>query len=140
MDCRIVFYFAKKTSFCERSLKKSFSELGLTDSGTFFATSAESLGGQLIEGFKKSDLVFIIGGLDFDDFRSVKRIISRAVSDTEIDEVKKLKNAGGSDGYVLKAQNQLLVMLPDFPQQIEEIMQGNLSGYIKNFDSSAKML
>ena len=29
MDCRLVFYSARKTSFCERALKKSFLELDL---------------------------------------------------------------------------------------------------------------
>ncbi len=134
MDCRIVFYFAKKTSFCERSLKKSFSELGATHGGTFFATNTVSLGNQLIEGFRTSDLVFVVGGLGFDDFRSVKKIVSRAVSDTELDDYKKLENPDGKDGYVLRAQNQILVLLPDNPQQIEQIMQGNISNYIKIYD------
>ena len=29
MNCRLVFFAARKTSFCERALQKSFSELDL---------------------------------------------------------------------------------------------------------------
>lgn len=136
MDCRIVFYSARKTSFCERALQKSFLELDLTLSGTSFATDAGSLGAQLVDAFSQCDLTFVIGGLDFSDYRSVKDIISRAAADSDIDEYKKLKNENGEDGYVLRAQNQLLIILPDEPQQIEDIMQGPINGYIKINDNA----
>lgn len=136
MDCRIVFYSARKTSFCERALKKSFPQLDLTLSGVSYATNARTLGDQLIEAFCQCDLTFIIGGLNFADYRSVKEIVSRAVVDSTIDECKKLKNESGEDGYVLRAQNQLLIMLPDEPEQIEAIMQGPINGYIKLNDKA----
>lgn len=129
MDCRIVFYSARKTSFCEKALKKSFSELGLTPAEISFATDNETLGNSLIDGFKRCNVIFVIGGLGFDDSRSIKRIISHAVADVGIDDCKKLKNVGGNDGFVLRAQDQILVILPDEPEQIKEIMQGNISGY-----------
>lgn len=136
MDCRIVFYSARKTSFCERALKKSFSELGLTFEGTFFATNSENLGALLIEGFNRCNVIFVIGGFEFDDSRSIKNIISHAVADVEPDDCKKLKNAGGNDGYVLRVQNQILVLLPDEPEQIQDIMQGDISRYIKIYDKA----
>lgn len=129
MDCRIVFYSARKTSFCEKALKKSFSELGLTPAEISFATDNGTLGNSLIDGFKQCNVIFVIGGLGFDDSRSIKRIISRAVADVGIDDCKKLKNVGGNDGFVLRAQDQILVILPDEPEQIKEIMQGNIRGY-----------
>lgn len=131
VDCRIVFYAARKTSFCERALQKSFSELGIVLADTSFATNSQNLGNLLIDAFNKCDVVFIIGGLGFSDHRSISGIISHAVADANIDECKKLKNECGEDGYVLKAQNQLLILLPDEPHQIEMIMQGPIRGYIK---------
>lgn len=86
--------------------------------------------------FRKCNITFIIGGLDFSDSRSVKGIVSRAVADSNIDECKKLKNENGEDGYVLRARNQLLVMLPDKPEQIEDIMQGPINRYIKIYDKA----
>ena len=43
---------------------------------------------------------------------------------------KKLKNENGDDGYVVRAANQILILLPDEPEQIESIMQGPLRKYI----------
>ena len=50
--------------------------------------------------------------------------------------LEKLKNENGADGYVLRAQNQLLIILPDEPEQIEDIMQGPINGYIKINDNA----
>ncbi len=131
MDCRIIFYAARKTSFCERALRKSFSELNLSLTDVSFATDRGSLGDGLIEAFKRCDVVFVIGGLGFHDSRAIQSIISHAVKDSVVDDYKKLKNDSGNDGYILRAQNQLLVLLPDEPEQIEAVMQGPVSGYIK---------
>ena len=132
MDCRIIFYSARKTSFCERSLRKSFLELNLNLAEVSFSTDRVNLGKLLDEAFTECDTVFVIGGLSFEDDRALPTIISHAVSDTEIDEYKKLRNESGEDGYLLRADSQLLVLLPDEPEQIEGIMQGPVSGYIKS--------
>lgn len=131
MNCRIIFYSARKTSFCEKSLIKSFSELNLNLAAVTFSTNKQSLGKQLDEAFTECNIVFVIGGLGFDDKRALPKIIASAVSETEIDDYKKLKNELGEDGYLLRADNQILVLIPDEPEQIEKIMQGPVSKYIK---------
>ena len=131
MHCRLVFFAARKTSFCERALQKSFSELDLELVKTCFATDSEQLGVELTDAFKKLNVVFVVGGLGFDDEKGIKSIISRALCETPVNDCKKLKNEYGDDGYVIRAANQLLVLLPDEPAQIEEIMHGPLKKYIK---------
>lgn len=130
MNCRLVFFAARKTSFCERALQKSFSELDLELVKTCFATDSEQLGVELTDAFKKLNVVFVVGGLGFDDEKGIKSIISRALCETPVNDCKKLKNEYGDDGYVIRAANQLLVLLPDEPAQIEEIMYGPLKKYI----------
>lgn len=130
MNCRLVFFAARKTSFCERALQKSFSELDLELVKTCFATDSEQLGVELTDAFKKLNVVFVVGGLGFDDEKGIKCIISRALCETPVNDCKKLKNEYGDDGYVIRAANQLLVLLPDEPAQIEEIMHGPLKKYI----------
>lgn len=130
MNCRLVFFAARKTSFCERALQKSFSELDLELVKTCFATDSEQLGNELTDAFKKLNVVFVVGGLGFDDEKGIKSIISRALCETPVNDCKKLKNEYGDDGYVIRAANQLLVLLPDEPAQIEEIMHGPLKKYI----------
>lgn len=130
MNCRLVFFAARKTSFCERALQKSFSELDLELVKTCFATDSEQLGVELTDAFKKLNVVFVVGGLGFDDEKGIKSIISRALCETPVNDCKKLKNEYGDDGYVIRAANQLFVLLPDEPAQIEEIMHGPLKKYI----------
>lgn len=130
MNCRLVFFAARKTSFCERALQKSFSELDLELVKTCFATDSEQLGNELTDAFKKLNVVFVVGGLGFDDEKGIKSIISRALCETPVNDCKKLKNENGDDGYVVKAANQILILLPDEPEQIESIMQGPLRKYI----------
>jgi hypothetical protein len=130
MNCRLVFFAARKTSFCERALQKSFSELDLELVKTCFATDSEQLGNELTDAFKKLNVVFVVGGLGFDDEKGIKSIISRALCETPVNDCKKLKNENGDDGYVVRAANQILILLPDEPKQIESIMQGPLRKYI----------
>lgn len=130
MNCRLVFFAARKTSFCERALQKSFSELDLELVKTCFATDSEQLGNELTDAFKKMNVVFVVGGLGFDDEKGIKSIISRALCETPVNDCKKLKNENGDDGYVVRAANQILILLPDEPEQIESIMQGPLRKYI----------
>lgn len=130
MNCRLVFFAARKTSFCERALQKSFSELDLELVKTCFATDSEQLGSELTDAFKKLNVVFVVGGLGFNDEKGIKSIISRALCETPVNDCKKLKNENGDDGYVVRAANQILVLLPDEPEQIESIMQGPLRKYI----------
>lgn len=130
MNCRLVFFAARKTSFCERALQKSFSELDLELVKTCFATDSEQLGNELTDAFKKLNAVFVVGGLGFDDEKGIKGIISRALCETPVNDCKKLKNENGDDGYVVRAANQILILLPDEPEQIESIMQGPLRKYI----------
>ncbi len=131
MDCRLVFYSARKTSFCERALKKSFLELDLKLLKTSFAVKSKQLVDFLSESFLGCDLVFVIGGLSLDDERNAKTIIASSVDGSSVDDIKRLDNESGDDGYVLKAKNQFLIMLPDEPYQIENIMQGAIGKYIK---------
>lgn len=130
MNCRLVFFAARKTSFCERALQKSFSELDLELVKTCFATDSEQLGNELTDAFKKLNVVFVVGGLGFDDEKGIKSIISRALCETPVNDCKKLKNENGDDGYVVRAANQILILLPDEHEQIESIMQGPLRKYI----------
>lgn len=131
VECKTVFYSARKTSLCERALKKSFSELDLDMGNVSFTADKGSLCNVLTEAFGECNIVFVIGGLGFGDERDIKNIVSRLIKSSCVDDCKKLKNPLGDDGCVVRAQHQLLVLLPDEPEQIEAIMQGAIAGYIK---------
>lgn len=133
MEYKIVFYSAQKTSMCERTLIKCLSANQLSHSGSSFATKNEALGSKLIEAFGSCEVTFLIGGLSFADSRSAVRIISNAAADCDPELIKKLRGIDGHDGYMLKSGGKLMIMLPDDPEQIEAIAQGELSGYLKYY-------
>ena len=131
MNCSIIYYSARKTSFCEKALKKILSETGLNFVSAVFTTKKEAFGDALIKAFEKGDAVFTVGGLEFEDSRSARDIISQAAASSDPELCRRLENAQGDDGYLIRAGRQLLVMLPDEPEQIEAITRGALSAYIK---------
>lgn len=136
MKSKLIFYSARKTALCERSLGKSFSELDLTLKNTTFAADSKELCKKLNEAFTQCDVTFVVGGLDTDDEKSTENVMAHALAGCKPDECKKLQNSLGSDGYVFRLHKQLLILLPDEPEQIEVIMQGPLSGYIKKIENA----
>lgn len=131
MNCTIVYYSARKTSFCEKALKKAFNELGLNLSSAVFATKRDSFGEELTKAFGSTDVVFTVGGLGFADSRSARDIVSQAASGSSPALCRRLKNETGDDGFLIRAGSQLLVMLPDEPEQIEAMVRGTLAEYIR---------
>ena len=122
MDCSVIYYAARKTSFCEKALNRCLSPLHLRISSACFANGAQQLGERLIEAFRTNGICAVVGGMEFTDERAVTRIP---------ETVRKLPCTGGC-GYLLRAGSQLLLLLPDDPGRIEEILRGDLSDYIRN--------
>ena len=131
MDCSVIYYAARKTSFCEKTLKRCFSPLHWRISTAGFANGAQDLGERLIAAFDSGEICVVVGGLNFSDDRSAVRIISHAAVNSQPDLVRRQLCRGGC-GYLLCAGGQLLLLLPDEPAQIEEIMCGNISKFIRN--------
>ena len=132
MNCKLIFYSAQKTALCERSLCRDFSGLNIRLLEVKFATESEELGAYIEDAFQCCDLVFVVGGFSLDGDKGIESILSRALAKANVDIIRRLHNKGGNDGYLFTAGNQLLVVLPDAPFDIQMIMQGPVSSYIKN--------
>ena len=63
MDCSVIYYSARKTSLCEKALRRGTASLGLRMASTCFATDAKSLGERLREAFQRGRVCFVAGGL-----------------------------------------------------------------------------
>ena len=131
MKSSIIYYTARKTSFCEKALKKSFAQMGLALHSAVFANDKKALGEALTAAFTQSDAVFTVGGLAFEDSRSIRDIISQAAAGSDPSVCRRIKNDRGDDGYFIRAGKQVLVMLPDEPEQIEAMTRGALTAAIK---------
>lgn len=131
IDCELIFYTAMKTSLCERSLKKRFSELDLSLKRTSLASSSQELGESLKTALADCSCVFVIANLSIDGERNAKEIMSKGLAESDLDDYKKLRNEDGEDGFVFKAGKQMIAILPDNPEQIDNLMNGPLSDSIK---------
>lgn len=132
MDCKIIFYSARKTSLCERALKKGLSACGVGVGGSCFAAKPEALGALVEDAFKSCEMAAIVGGLEFGDSRNLARIMSRALSKSKINLSRRLRNDGGDDGFLIRSGNSVLLLLPDEPDQIKNITDGVLSDWLSS--------
>ena len=133
MTGELIFYAARKTSLCERSLRKSFSELDLIADEAKFAANCKTLGELVVSSLKTNDIVFVTGGVDIGGESDSPSAFAWAFADNPALVMKRLKNSSGSDGYVFASDSQAIILLPDDPQQIENIMNGALRGFLKRY-------
>ncbi|MCR5652548.1 MAG: hypothetical protein K6F88_01980 [Ruminococcus sp.] len=133
MNCELIFYYSTKTNLCEKALKKSLNGLDLNFQTSRFATSPEKLGELVIDVFEKTNVVFVTGGFTGDK-NSIENVLSKVLATKTPDDLKKLRNPLSShDGYLIRQGGQLLIVLPDEPNEIDAIMSGPLRKYIQSF-------
>ncbi len=133
MKCNLVFYLARKTSYCEKTLKKSISEFGAELNTVCASTNPLMLGEKLTEALRTCNLVFIIGGLGFSGENRLSDVLSRALASTKVNisDVKKLSNTVGKNfGYLIRSGNQLIVALPDNPEELNSMLSPQVKKYI----------
>lgn len=135
MNSQMIFYLSKKTGPCEKKIKTIAKPLGITITQSFFATTPQNLGTLLINSLRANDIIFIIGGFHPGDKNNIEDVLSNAFSHCPPEKIKKLPNPTGTDSYLIMQSSQLLIVLPDEPEQIEEIINDLAKDYIKNFIS-----
>ncbi len=135
MKCDLIFYLARKTSYCEKALKKQLEELGIDINTVTASTTPIILGEKLIASLSRCNLVFIIGGLGFSGKNGLSDVLSKALSSTKVtaSDIKKLRNNLGKQyGYLIRCSKQIIVALPDKPDELSEMFSPALVNYIRN--------
>lgn len=134
MNCHIIFYMARKTGLCEKALSNALKTVGLNPVSVLFAANPHQLGENLISSLTKCNLVFTIGGLYSPDKLGISTVLSNALAQNPPQEIKKLKNnLSDYDGYVIRQDCQLIVVLPDEPEEITDFFSGSLREYLADF-------
>lgn len=134
MKCDLIFYLARKTAYCEKALKKQLEEIGLGLNTVTASTTPVMLGEKLIASLSRCNLVFIVGGLGFSGKIGLSDVLSKALSTTKVtpSDIKKLRNDSGKQyGYVIRCGRQMIVALPDKPQELSEMFSPVLVACIK---------
>lgn len=135
MKCDLIFYLARRTSYCEKALKKQLEELNLEINQVTASTTPLMLGEKLIASLQRLNLVFIVGGLGFSGKNGLSDVLSKALSATKVtaSDIKKLKNNLGKQyGYIIRCGTQMIVALPDKPEELSDMFSPALIGCLKN--------
>lgn len=135
MKCDLIFYLARRTSYCEKALKKQLEELCVGLNQVTASTTPVMLGEKLIESLGRCNLVFIIGGLGFTGKNGLSDVLSKALSATRVTsaDIRKLRNDIGKQyGYLIRCGNQMIVALPDKPEELSEMFSPALVSCIKD--------
>ena len=133
MKYDLIFYLSRKTSYCEKRLRKLLSTIGGEVHTIVSAITPVELGTQVSRGLKTCPLTVIIGGFDSDEDDNLATVLSRVFSNSSLtlENMRKLSTER-CEGYIVRCQNQILLALPDSPDDIEMMCSDALLSYIKD--------
>ena len=133
MKYDILFYKSRKTSYCEKALKRKLSEIKFNSNRIIAQVTPMNLGETLCESLTLCNLVVIVGGFSKNDDENLLTVLSRALSSAglTLNNIRKLKGAF-VDGYIIKYNRQMILALPDNPSEIEFLLSETFLDYLKS--------
>ena len=133
MKYDILFYKSRKTSYCQKALKKKLSEINMNVNRIIASVAPTKLGETLCESLTLCNCVVIIGGFSINDEENLITVLSRAMSNSglNLNNVRKLKGAI-YDGYVIKLNKQMIIALPDNPNEIDFLLNDSFLTYVRS--------
>ena len=132
MKYELIFYIAKKTGYCEKRLRALLRAIGASVNHVVSATDPTSLGEQVTHSLSLCPLVIIVGGQHSPDDDNITVVLSRAFSTTglTLENMRRITAPSGAVGYAVRYKSQMLLSLPDSPDDIEAMLSGDLLRYI----------
>ena len=132
MKYDLIFYIAKKTSYCEKTVKRLLGGIGGEVNLVTDATTPTALGEEVSGSLRRCPLAVIVGGLGSYDDDNLATVLSRVFSNSglTLENMRRLRAKNGEAGYIIRYRSQILLALPDSPQAIEEIFTQKLLDYL----------
>ena len=132
MNYEIIFYHAGKTAATELLLQTYLKPLGAERSGSAAATEPDELPALLKAALYRSELIWIIGGLD-DSRQSTDGLLSSVLSSAGASiRSEKLLDDSGNTAYLLRAGRQTIILLPDKEEVICHMLEKRLLSELKS--------
>lgn len=125
MDYELIYYTAGRTAEVERVLDKNLSQMGLSHSAGEAATTTSELANALAKKLKKSQLIFVIGGLN-NGYDSTDKILSKILVTNDSNVFSKRVDGEKNSGYIIRAIGQTIVILPDEPDEVSNILKNGI--------------
>ncbi len=132
MKYNLVFYLAKKTSYCEKAVKKALSAIDGEAYRIAAATSPVMLGDEVTRSLRTCPLTVIVGGLSAQGDDNLATVLSRVFSNSglSLENMRRLSADGAEQGYIVRYKSQILLALPDHPAMIEKLCSDELLTFI----------
>lgn len=133
MKYDVLFYKSRKTSYCEKALKSRLSTIDMSTNRVIASVAPTALGETLCESLTLCNCVVIIGGFSVNDSENLITVLSRAMSNSglSLKNCRKLKGAI-YDGYIIKYNKQIVLALPDNPEEIDFLLSDSFLEYLKS--------
>lgn len=134
MKYDLIFYLSKKTAYCEKALKKALKTIGGEPNRIVSTTTPVSLGEEVTHSLRLCALTIIVGGLGSYDDDNLATVLSRVFSNSSLslENMRRLNAESGAAGYIIRYKSQILLALPDSPQDIESMCSADLLRYIQD--------
>ncbi|WP_407385654.1 hypothetical protein [Ruminococcus sp.] len=134
MKYNLIFYIAKKTSYCERAVRKALSGIGGEPYRVTAAVTPVALGEEVGDSLRICPLTVIIGGFVADGDENLQTVLSRVFSNSSLtlENMRKLTADSGQEGYIVRYKTQILLALPDNPGDITQLCSKELLAYIED--------
>ena len=132
MKYDLIFYISKKTGYCEKRLRSILKGIDAEPNRVVSATSPVELGEEVTHSLRICPLVMIVGGLRSMEDDNLENVLSRVFSNSTVTlgNIRRI-TAGASVGYIIRCKNQILLALPDDPDDIEAMLSNDLLKYIE---------
>ncbi len=131
----IIFYHSGRTAEAERLLQKRLESLRLIRRHSGAAVSPRELAKRLDRSLRRSDAVFIIGGLDGGK-QSTDTILSLVLSSRGASlNCEKLVDEEGNISYLIRSQRQCIIVMPDEPEVMDAMLKKRLRDQLGTFYS-----
>lgn len=133
MKYDLIFYIAKKTGYCEKRIRRVLSAIEGEPHRIVSATNPSLLGEEVTHSLRLCPLVVIIGGLRSMDDDNLATVLSRvfSLSGIPLSNMRRLSAESGAEGYIIRYKSQMILALPDSPDDIEDMLSEDVLAYIK---------
>lgn len=134
MKYNLIFYISKKTSYCERAVRKALQKIDGEVHQIIGVTTPIALGEEVTHSLRICPLTVIVGGFNSMDDDNLATVLSRVFSKSplSLENMRKLTSQNGTEGYIIRYKTQILLALPDSPEDIESMFSEELLSYISD--------
>lgn len=132
MKYDLIFYLSKKTGYCERRLRAELAKADGEPRRIVSAREPVALGERVCESLAVCPLVVIVGGMRSADDDNLSIVLSRVMSRAglTLENTRRLSAPSGAQGYIIRCKQQILLALPDNPNDIAQMFSDDLLRYI----------